>query len=151
MIEACFYVVLTSSFHLDFFLVALCTTSYLLLYNALSYKFHFPSKTSTSLCLHSLCNFLLKLCHPCEVILNIIFFSSVLILCFSFFRFTCSYTVCLPHAFSYLGRYWSYDVIWSIFVIWSIKSIGRRGLYPNNKWYGKYPMELCFVQYNLFM
>ena len=70
MVEACFYALLFSSFYLDFSLVALHTPSYLLLCNPLSYKCHFPSKTSTSLCLHPLQSLSLKLCHLCEVVLN---------------------------------------------------------------------------------
>ena len=48
---------------------------------------------------------------------------------------------------SHLDRYWSYNITLSTFELWSkIKSIGRRGLNPNNKWNGEYPVELCFVQ-----
>ena len=62
----------------------------------LSYKFHFPSKTSAFLCLRALCSFSLELCHLCEVCevvldMHLCLFCSYSLL--SFFRFTCSYTV----------------------------------------------------------
>ena len=70
MVGACFYVVLLSSCDLDLSMVALHTPSFLLLCNPPSYKCHFSSKISTSLCLHTLCRFSLKLCHICEVVLS---------------------------------------------------------------------------------
>ena len=130
-VRARFYVVLFSSFHLDFSMAALHTPSYLLLCSPLSYKCYFPSKTTTSLCLHTLCS------HWNSITLV----SSVLILYLSFFRFTYSYMLVFTYAClmasSHLGRSWTYDVTSSSFALWSkIKSIGRRGLYPNNKWLG---------------
>ena len=32
------------------------------------------------------------------------------------------------------------------FLVWSIRSIGSRGLLPNNRWYAEYPLLLCVVQ-----
>ena len=98
MVWTCFYVVLYSSFHLNFSLIALHTPSNLLLYSPLSYTNHFPSKTSTSLCLNVLCSFSLKLYYLCEVILNMHFDLLAAV----------PYT-CLM-AFSHLDRYWSYEV-----------------------------------------
>ena len=98
MVWTCFYVVLYSSFHLNFSLIALHTPSNLLLYSPLSYTNHFPSKTSTSFCLHVLCSFSLKLYYLCEVILNMHFDLLAAV----------PYT-CLM-AFSHLDRYWSYEV-----------------------------------------
>ena len=48
------------------------------------HKCHFPSKTSTSLCLHALCSFSVKLRHLCQVILNmyLYFFRSYRLLFF---------------------------------------------------------------------
>ena len=49
-------------------------------------------------------------------------------------------------ASSYLDRYWSYEVTRSTIGLWSkIKSIGRLGVYPSNKWYGEYQVEPWFV------
>lgn len=63
----------------------------------LSYKCHFPSKISTFLCLHALCSFSLNLCYLWEVLLNM----HLCLFCpyplFFFFRFTCSYAVCISH------------------------------------------------------
>ena len=61
MVGACYYVVLLCSFHLDFSLVALHTPSFLFLCNPLSYKCHFPSKTSKST----------KLCGPSQVFFSL--------------------------------------------------------------------------------
>ena len=108
MVEACFYALLFSSFYLDFSLVALHTPSYFLLCDPLSYKCHFPSKTSTSLCLHPLQSLSLKLSSMWSGPKH-----ASIILCFSFFRFSCSYTVACLIASSHLDRYWSYEVTWS--------------------------------------
>ena len=149
LVGECFYVVFFSSFHLDFSLVALHTPSCLLLCNPLSYKCHFPIKTSTSLCLQVLCSFSLKLCHLCELVLNMHF---CLFCSYSLLNFLSIYLqlyrpyVCLMVS-SHLDKHWSFDVTLSTFGVCSkIKSVGRRGLYPNNEWYTEYPVELCFMQ-----
>ena len=134
MVGAGFYVVLFFSFHLDFSLVALHTPSYILLCSPLSYKCNFPSKTSS-----------LKHYHLCKVVLNmhLCLFCSYSLLFFNLLAV-------VPYAWfmasSHLDRYWSCDVTLSTFRLWSkIKSIGRRILHPNNKWYGniQWSCALC--------
>ena len=95
MVRAYFYAVLVWSFRLEFFLDALHAPSYFILCSSLSYKCHFPSKISTSLCLHSLCSFSLRLYHQFEVVLNmhpcIYLFFFFAFLSFNFLQLHCMF------------------------------------------------------------
>ena len=136
MVGTCIYVVLFSSSHLDISLVALHTLSYLLLSSPLSNKCYFSSETSASLCLHTLCSFSIKLYHLRKAFLfcshSLLFFFSI---CLQLYHMLNS---CLLPIQIGTGNMTQHYLLLGFGI--KIKSIGRRGLYPYNKWYEKYPV-----------